>query len=335
MSDRLIVILGDPMISAETVRMAFHDRLPAGWRPWTQDWAAPTEEVIEANRLVERGGPDAFRPPWPELDDDQVGGVITHFYPLPRALLSRWPRLDFVATLRAGTEHIDTAELDRRGVTLIRNTGRNANAVAEFTVAAMLGQLRRLGEGQQAIRTGGWRPEIPAGGFRELTGRTIGLIGYGAVGSLVARRLSGFEPRLLVFDPWLDPTGLPAGAEAVALPDLLARAEIISLHARSTPETRHLIGPAELDRLRPDAILINTARAELVDEAAMIERLVDGRLAGAALDVFGTEPLPADHVLRRLTTVALSPHVAGFTVEARTRAPALLADRVLAHLTRP
>jgi D-3-phosphoglycerate dehydrogenase / 2-oxoglutarate reductase len=257
-----------------------------------------------------------------------VIGAVTHFYPLSERQLDRWPGLQFVATVRSGIENIDRHALDRRSVPLLRNTGRNANAVAEFAVAAMLAQLRRIGEGHHLVRTGQWRPAVPLSALRELSELTVGLIGCGAVGSRVARRLSGFEPRLLINDPWLAADAAPPGAALVPLDRLLAEADIISVHARSSPDTFHLLGPAELDLVRPDAVIINTARAELIDEEALIDRLRDGRIGGAVLDVFSVEPLPADHTLRSLPNVTLSPHVAGLTLDARTNAPRLIARRI-------
>ena len=318
--------------------------MPVGYAVREHDWRVSLDEAVEVNRTVERHGPDSVEvPPLPDLVHECVAGVVTQFHPLPASVLSRWPGLEFVATLRAGTENIDTAELRRRGVALITNAGRNANAVAEFTVAAILGVLRRIGEGHHAIRTGGWRPGEPIAGYQELAGLTVGLVGFGAVGSLVARRLSGFDTRILVTDPYAElagPTTGPASGptytavEAVPLPTLLRSANVVSLHARLTAETRHLLDTAELDLMPRHAVLVNTARAELVNEDALVERLVDGRIAGAALDVFSTEPLPGDHPLRRLPTVSLSPHLAGATAQARLRAPALLADRIASLLTK-
>ncbi|GAA5028766.1 NAD(P)-dependent oxidoreductase [Actinopolymorpha pittospori] len=330
--DRLILVIGDPFVSAAAMAAPLRPLLPAGYAVVEHDWPIALEEAVEVNRVVERAGPDAARlAPLPDLDAERLAGVVTGFHPLTASTLSGWPRLSFVATLRAGTEHIDDAELRRRGVPLVNNAGRNANAVAEFTVASILGHLRHVGEGHHAIRTGGWRPTAPKRGYQELSGATVGLVGFGAVGALVARRLRGFETRVLVSDPWADLSG-HAGVRGVPLPELLREADIVSLHARLTPQTRHLLGAAELDLLAPHALLVNTARAELVDEEALVERVVDGRIAGAVLDVFGTEPLPRDHPLRVLPSVSLSPHLAGSTVQARTRAPALLAERIVAVL---
>ena len=131
-------------------------------------------------------------------------------------------------------------------------------------------------------------------------------------------------------DPWVEVS--ESGVEAVDRETLLRAADVVSLHARLTPQTHGLIGPSELDLMRPTALLVNTARAQLVDEPALLDRLQSGRLGGAALDVFGIEPLPPDHPLRSLPNVSLSPHLAGATAQARRNAPQLLADRIVARV---
>lgn len=328
-----IILIGDPMITSDTLRAAVHDQIGDRFELLQEDWHAAVDDVVELNRIIERGGPASVSVP--RLDHHSranVIGALTHFYPLSAQQLDQWPDLRFVATVRSGIENIDSAALQRRSVPLLRNTGRNANAVAEFAVGAMLAHSRRLGESHHLIRTGGWRHAVELSALRELSNLTIGLIGFGAVGSLVARRLSGFEPRLLVYDPFLDRSKLPTGASPVGLHRLLRESDIISMHARSGPDTFHLLGTAELDLIRRETVIINTARADLIDEDALIDRLRDSRVGGAALDVFSLEPLPADHLLRSLPNVTLSPHIAGLTMDARTNAPQLIARRIAGFL---
>lgn len=331
--DQAIILIGDAMISSAAIHTAIRDQIGDRFNLAQEDWRAPVEDVVRTNRAVELNGPNDVGVPALLFDRPaDVIGIVTHFYPLSARALGSWPDLRFVATLRSGIENIDKVALDRRSIPLLRNLGRNANAVAEFAVAAMLAQLRGLGEGHHLIRTGLWRPSIPLAELRELSGLKIGLIGFGAVGSLVARRLSGFDPTLYIHDPLLEPGSIPSGAVLMPLEELLVRSDIVSVHARSTPENFHLLGAQELDLVRPDTIIINTARAELIDEDALIDRLTDGRIGGAVLDVFSTEPLPSDHVLRTLPNVTLSPHVAGVTVNARTNAPSLIARRIATFL---
>ena len=324
----IVLIIGDPLMGAAQLgAQAFellNGRFDVRWR----EWSIPLDAAVEANLAIEKGGPQAVNAGFEEtagdpIDDDRVIAVLTQFFPLGVPALDRWPRLRIVATLRAGVENIDTAALETRGITLIANAGRNANAVAELTVALILASLRGVGENHHSIRDGGWRPERPARGYRELAGLRIGLVGVGAVGATVLQRLQGFDLDVAYFDPYVRGTAMTG--TSLGLDELLSRSDVVTLHARSTPETRGMIGAAQLDLLPAGATLVNTARAELVDEDALVERLRSGRLGGAGLDVFSIEPLPADHPLRSLVTVTLSPHLAGSTVEARTSAPLKIA----------
>ncbi|WP_022887628.1 NAD(P)-dependent oxidoreductase [Glaciibacter superstes] len=328
----ILLVIGDPLMSG--AQLAEHARILLGTRFEVRvlDWELPLEGIIAANLAIEKGGADAV-PATVATDpetNERVVAVLTQFFPLSRATLAQWPRLRAVATLRAGTENVDVDELRRRHIPFTANAGRNANAVAELGVALILGVLRNVGENHHAVRAGGWRPARPVLGHRELSGRTVGIVGFGAVGRLVARRLSGFDVNIAYYDPYAE-----SGDNSVmglSLDALLKQSDVITLHARALPDNRAMIGVRELDLMRPGAVLVNTARAELVDEGALIECLADGRLSAAALDVFSVEPLPADHPLRTMPNVMLSPHLAGSTVEARSRAPRLIAEKLSALL---
>lgn len=326
-----LLVLGDPLMPAAQLGGPTRELLGRRFDVHLRDWELPVEEAVRANLLIEQGGPTAVEVPLePDAVDDDVVAVLTQFFPLSARTLARWPRLRAVATLRAGTENVDTGELARRGVAFTANAGRNANAVAELAVALVMATLRGVGENHHSVRTGGWRPAPPALGHRELAGRRLGLVGLGAVGRLVARRASGFDLDVAFHDPWVPEP--PPGLVPLGLEELLVRSDVLSLHARAADGAPPLLGARELDLLPPGAILVNTARAELLDEGALVERLRDGRLSGAGLDVFSVEPLPVDHPLRSTPGVTLSPHLAGATVEARSRAPELIADRLAALL---
>lgn len=332
MTTPTILVFGDPMLPADRIAARFAEALSPEYTIGTHQWGLSYDEAVAANRAIERGGPDAVAvDPDLQVDPASVVGVVTHFFPLGEALLARFRSLRFVATVRAGAENIDDEYLSRSGIELINNAGRNANAVAEMTIALILSRLRGVGEGHHRLRSGEWRPADYAEGYHELAGSPIGLIGLDAIGRLVLHRLSGFDLDACYYDPYAEQVEVH-GARPAGLDELLERSRIVSLHARHVPGNPPILGADELDRMREDAILVNTARSGLIDEEALLERLRSGRIAGASLDVFGVEPLPEDHPLRILPTVALSPHLGGVTVEARTRAPGLLADRVVQFL---
>lgn len=216
---------------------------------------------------------------------------------------------------------VDTAAARDRGIRLTNAPGYNADAVADWTVMAMLITLRGAGEADRAFRADGW-PQPPLG--RELGAVTVGLVGHGAIGRAVHRRLRGFGTRVLCHTP--RPTPGPDAPVFVDLDSVLADSDVVSLHAPLTAQTRNMINTDRLARMPSGSVLVNASRGPLVDESALVAALADGHLAAAALDVFATEPLPADSPLRGLPQVFLTPHVAAGTQQARVRVRRIVAD---------
>src|SRR5262245_9906720 len=242
-----------------------------------------------------------------------VGGIT----PIPASLMDAAPALRLIHKWGIGVDKIDLRAARARGIPVAITAGANAVAVAEFTLLLMLAVLRRLPYREAQFRSGEWNrargeTRIEA---RQLRGKLVALVGLGAIGRQVAKRLQAFDTEVRYFDI-RRPT--PAEEQALgvrfqALDDLLAETDIVSLHVPYTPATRHLLSRARIARLRAGAIVINTARGEVVDEAALAEALRAGRLGGAGLDVFGGEPPAADHPLLsvRVPGLVLAPHVAG------------------------
>ena len=222
------------------------------------------------------------------------------------------PNLRLISVWGTGTDNIDLAACRAGGVTVANTPGVNAHAVAEHTLALMLAVTRAIPWMDAAVRAGQWPRRL----LTQLEGRTLGLVGLGPIGKRVAALVRPFGVRLMV-STWGPDDGRAEarGARHVPLVALLRESDIVSLHLRLTDETRNILGPNEFALMKPSAFLVNTARAALVDRHALIDALRRGRIAGAALDVFHQEPLPADDPLLSLPNVVLTPHDAGMTAE--------------------
>lgn len=184
----------------------------------------------------------------------------------------------------------------------------------------MLAVLRRLVEADRCVRAGRWRGDIKGHELYELAGKTVGIVGLGRIGKLVARRLDAFETDLVYCDQVSDRDLEDAlSLHRLSLDELLQRADVVTLHVPLAPETRHLIGQREIGLMRPEAILINTCRGDVVDEEALVAALREGRLRGAGLDVLTKEPCGADHPLVALPNVVLTPHLGGHSYESLLR----------------
>src|SRR5687767_39933 len=230
-----------------------------------------------------------------------------------RRLLDAAPRLRWVARAGAGLDNIDVGAASERGIGVLNVPGANAVAVAELVLGLMLALFRRIPAADAAVRRGEW--EKMQG--RELRGKTLAIVGLGKIGGAVARRARAFEMECIGFDPVVSAADARAmGVEPVALDDLFPRADVLTLHAPMLPETAGMVGAAQLKRMPRGAVLINAARGALVDEAALVEALRSGALAGAALDVYAEEPPKASPVLS-LPNVVLTPHIGAATVEAQ------------------
>ena len=272
----------------------------------------------------------------PDAVIDFVGEAavfVTQLAPVSGAMLDRMSRLKLIAVSRGGPVNIDLAAAKARGVRVCNTPGRNASAVAEFTIGAILAQSRLITTGHDSLRAGNWRGDLyradRAG--RELNEMTVGLIGYGQVGARVVKLLKAFGCRILVYDPYvqLSADDRADGVEPVSTLDtLLARADVVTLHPRVTEETTGMIGAAEFARMRPGTIFVNTARGPLVDYAALYDALSSGHLGGAAIETFAIEPAPPDWPLLRLPNVTLTPHIAGASVRTVTVAAEAAAEEV-------
>jgi glyoxylate reductase len=249
-------------------------------------------------------------------------------------LLDAAPRLKVVANYAVGFDNVDVAEARRRGIEVTTTPDVLSEATADLAWALLLAAARRLGEGERLVRAGEWKGPAPIQLLGQpVGGRTLGIVGMGAIGRAVARRARGFSMPVVYFNRNRVPVEVERelGARFVALDELLSTADYVSLHAPLNDQSRHLIDGAALARMKPTAVLVNTARGPLVDEVELVRALRAGTIAAAGLDVYEREPLLADG-LAQLDNVVLSPHVGSATTDTRGAMVRLCIDNVVAVL---
>ncbi len=237
-------------------------------------------------------------------------------------------RLQVIGRAGVGIDNIDVAAATRRGIVVVNAPTGNNIAAAEHTIGMMLAVARNIPQAHSSLKGGAWQRSRFMG--VELRDKVLGVVGLGRIGTEVARRAQALEMRVIAFDPYLSAErAAKMGVEAVSLDDLLARSDFITFHVPLTPQTRGLIGPEQFRRMKPSARLVNCARGGVIDEAALIEALDKGLVAGAALDVFSAEPLPSDHPLLRHERVVVTPHLAGSTQEAQVGVAIDVAEQIV------
>jgi (S)-sulfolactate dehydrogenase len=281
----------------------------------------------------------------PKLVDDQArlfaaladarALVVRNRTQVRAALLAAAPRLKVVGRLGVGLDNIDLDACKERRIDVFPATGANDVAVAEYVIAAAMTLIRRAFHSSADVAAGRWPRNALIGG--EVSGRMLGLVGYGAIARETATRACALGMRIAAYDPLLPPSSPHwAGVERVELDTLLAKSDAISIHAPLTDETRRLIDAAALARMKPTAVLINAARGGIVDEAALADALRARKIAGAALDVFEEEPLGAASGARfsGLPNVILTPHIAGVTEESNIRVSRVTLDKVVSALSK-
>ncbi len=336
---RKLVIIGDHFMRSDMFETALRQKCPHAPLDIVRhdlDWPDKPMEHGYAH-----AGMDGLKEYMGGVDDtvaliDGAEILVTHLAPLSDGIMDRCPSLKFVAVSRGGPVNIDMKAARERGITIVNTPGRNASAVAEFTIGAILAETRLITRGHDALRRGEWRGDLYRADRtgEELSEMTVGVIGYGEIGIRVVRLLKVFGCRILVADPYvqLSAGDLADGIEQVSLETLLAQSDVVTLHPRVTKETEKLINAETLAQMKPTAILINTARGPLVDYDALYQALANGKLRGAMLETFAIEPVPEDWPLLKLENVTLTPHIAGASVKTVTYAAGLAAEEVRRYL---
>jgi len=292
----------------------------AGLAPLAND---PRFELIEQSGLADDALARAL--------DDVDAVIVRSTSQITRAALREGSRLRVIGRAGVGVDNIDVDAATERGIAVLNAPAGNTVSAAELAFALLLALVRRVPAADRSMKRGEWDRKSFSG--IELHGKVLGLVGAGRIGGEVARRARAFGMQVVAFDPFLAAERAKVlGIELASFDDVLARADVLSLHVPLTDQTASLIGEKAFRDMKEGAFLINAARGGVVDEDALVRALNDGRLGGAALDVYATEPLPADHPLRTLENVVLTPHVGAATAEAQQNVAIEIAEAVRAAL---
>lgn len=277
-------------------------------------------------------------PPTPEQLAELIHGCVGALTLLTDRIdgdvLDREPQLKVVSNLAVGFDNVDVPAATARGVAVCNTAGVLTETTADFAFALLMAAARRIVEGVDYVRAGKWLtwgPMLLRG--PDLTGATLGIVGFGRIGKEVAKRARGFDMRLLAYDSYQDETAAKElGVEFKPLDDLLRESDFVTLHVALTDETQHMIGAREFGLMKPTAVIVNAARGPVIDTDALVAALSGGEIFAAALDVTDPEPLPADHPLVSLPNAIVVPHIASASVATRDKMALLAAENLLAVL---
>lgn len=323
------LVIGDHFIPAQYYVDAFVSL--GGEGPLrTVDWAGAKGEQHAAQQVMEVRGPGAVASPEEILDAvGDAEALALHFAPVSHAVLDAGPGLKAVVVARTGLENVDLEAATERGIAVVPVFGRNASAVAELAIGLMLSEARDISRADRSVKDGAWRKDFGGPGH-EIGGGTVGLVGFGHVGRELAARLRGFGVELLVADPYVPDDALTEfGAKRVDLDAVFRESDFVHVLARLTPETERFITARQFALMKPTGYFVNTSRSRLVDYDALYDALASGRIAGAGLDVFDSEPIAADNPFRTLDNVTITTHFGGDTVTTNLRSARLVAEAIV------
>lgn len=323
-----IVGIGDPYIPADVIDKGLeclktdHDVSVVEWK------LNSVQEFVNINLTVEQGGAEVHQPEDYVIEACKDADIIvTQFFTITKKLIDSCPNLKAVCVLRGGYENINLDYLNEKNILVFNTPGRNANAVADFTLGMILSECRNIAKSHYELKQGRWNRNYPnSDNIPDLCDKTVGIIGYGNIGRKVAQRLKGFETNIVVYDPYLKDD--EDGIKKVSLEELFKISDIVTIHSRLTKETEKMVNKELLSLMKPTAYFINTARSGLVDEDALTEVLKDHKIAGAAVDVFEVEPPEKDYKFIGFDNVTVTPHLAGSTKDAFSHSPVLLAKQL-------
>lgn len=312
MSEKVVIMLCGLIPESEQKKFAFLSEYGVDYE-YIEEYRDDDKPLLERHLKLEKEGPDSFSFSDEYLRKLQSADILISFYsPVPSAAFEQG-KTKTVIILRSGVENINLNRATAAGVRVINAPGRLAAPVAEFTIGLMISEMKNIARGHARLINHNWDTKFSNSKIIfNIKGRNIGIVGCGAVGRRVAKAMKAMEANVLVYDPYCSEESLrEEGYEPATLEELCEKADVISVHYRLTEETEGMIGKKHFALMKKTAYLINTARAGLIDEEALIDALKEHRIAGAGLDVFHEEPLPDDSPLLTMDNVTLTPHLAG------------------------
>ncbi|MHA1834873.1 MAG: 2-hydroxyacid dehydrogenase [Candidatus Baldrarchaeia archaeon] len=325
------VVCGDPAISSKRIYQIMKELEQENISFECIDWKGDLSIAQFYSEIlkIERLGPEGVEP-FNELTEavKDADFLIVHYAPVSKNTVSQAKNLKMIGCIRGGYENVNVKAAREKGIYVLNAPGRTTSAVADFTMGLILALVRRIPEFHYELKQGKWmtvdRNNLPL----NLEDMTLGIIGFGNIGKAVARRAQGFGMKILAYDPYVKEVPRDLNVKLTGLEELLKNSDIITVHARLSPESYHLIGEKEFKLMKKGAYFVNTARSGLVDTDALINALEQRWIAGAALDVFDEEPLSKDSKLLKLDNVIVTPHIAGSTLGTFQNGPKLMVKEI-------
>lgn len=328
-----VTVIGDGLVSADTLKeaaLSLDIEQPVNVVKY--EWFADLdkEHFQEKIKLIEQNGPEKMEIPEGILADlSDTDYLLVHIAPVSKAMIDAALKLKAIGTCRGGLEHIAKDEVKKKNIPLIHMI-RNAEPVADYTLGLMFAVTRNIAFSHRQVMAGKWPKQFANDPYKTtLANLTVGLVGLGYIGKLVAKRLNALGVKVVAYDPFVDQEKIKAeGIETdfLELDDLFKQADIISLHVRVTPETKGMVDTRLLSLMKPSSYLINTARPDILQKEALVSTLSEHKIAGAAIDVVWEEPIAKDDPLLGLDNIVITSHIAGDTIDAIPRSPYLLRD---------
>lgn len=314
-SKKKIVVIKDNTMSTDQAERFFEFKKYGACIQIVEDYPGIDRDTFLNNYLkMEAQGPDSLPLSKNIMEAAKdANALVSLISPIHSEVVNTAKELECIFIMRSGLENVDVSNASAHGIKVVNAAGRLAVPVSEFTIGLIISEFRNIARSHANVMQGGFNQNFCNASYSSIIkGKKIGIVGCGAIGKRVAGILSAMEANILVYDPYIDDKDIKAwGHVPVSLETLFSESDIITIHYRLTTETKDLIKKKHIDLMKPTAILVNTSRAGLVNENALIEALEQHKIGGAALDVFHTEPLPEDYPLLKLDNVTLTAHIAG------------------------